>query len=355
MNLSDFDYELPDSFIAQTPVEPRDSSRLMIISRGSETVEHRIFREITAYLRPNDVLVLNDTRVIPARLHGVKADTGGAVELLLLRRLDELTWRALVGGRRVTVGRTLTFGDTGLQAEVIEEGDDSERVIRFNQPLDDTLQKLGETPLPPYIHTPAADPERYQTVYSRDPGSAAAPTAGLHFTPELLLDLRSRGVRFAYCTLHIGLGTFQPVRVERVEDHHMHHEWATLSAENAKLINETKLSGGRIIAVGTTAARTLETAAILSEGGDPAHPQESNACPWRPVIAFERDTNLFIYPGYRWRVVDGLITNFHLPKSTLLMMVSSFVGRERILSAYETAKAEGYRFFSFGDAMFMTE
>ncbi|PJF26760.1 MAG: tRNA preQ1(34) S-adenosylmethionine ribosyltransferase-isomerase QueA [Phototrophicales bacterium] len=355
MNLSDFDYELPDSFIAQTPAEPRDSSRLMIVSRSSETVEHRIFREITDYVRPSDVLVLNDTRVIPARLRGVKADTGGAVELLLLRKLDDLTWRALVGGKRVTVGRFLTFGDTGLRAEIIEEGEESERVIRFNHPLDHTLEQLGETPLPPYIHTPAADPERYQTVYSRDPGSAAAPTAGLHFTPELLIDLRNRGVRFAYCTLHIGLGTFQPVRVERIEDHHMHHEWATLNAENAKLINETKLAGGRVIAVGTTAARTLETAAILSEGGDPARPQESNACPWRPVIAFERDTNLFIYPGYRWRVVDGLITNFHLPKSTLLMMVSSFVGRERILSAYAIAKAEGYRFFSFGDAMFLTD
>jgi S-adenosylmethionine:tRNA ribosyltransferase-isomerase len=355
MNLSDFDYELPDSFIAQTPVEPRDSSRLMIVSRSSETIEHRIFREIADYIRPNDVLVLNDTRVIPARLHGVKADTGGAVELLLLRRLDDLTWSALVGGRRVTVGRVLTFGETDLQAEIIEEGEESERVIRFNQPLDHTLEQLGETPLPPYIHTPAADPERYQTVYSRDPGSAAAPTAGLHFTPELLLSLRERGIRFAYCTLHIGLGTFQPVRVEHIQDHHMHHEWATLNTENAKLINETKLGGGRVIAVGTTAARTLETAAILSEGGDLAHPHESNACPWHPVIAFERDTNLFIYPGYRWRVVDGLITNFHLPKSTLLMMVSSFIGRERILSAYETAKAEGYRFFSFGDAMFLTD
>jgi S-adenosylmethionine:tRNA ribosyltransferase-isomerase len=355
VNLSDFDYDLPDSFIAQTPAEPRDSSRLMIVSRSSERIEHRIFRQIVDYIRPGDVLVLNDTRVIPARLRGVKADTGGAVELLLLRQLDERTWRALVGGRRVGVGRSLIFGDTGLRAEIIEEVGEAERVIRFSQPLDHILEKLGETPLPPYIHTPTPDPERYQTVYSRVPGSAAAPTAGLHFTPELLLDLRSRGVRFAYCTLHIGLGTFQPVRVERIEDHRMHHEWAVLSAENAKLINETKLAGGRVIAVGTTAARTLETAAILSEGGDPARPQDSNACPWRPVIAFEGDTNLFICPGYRWRVVDGLITNFHLPKSTLLMMVSSFVGRERILSAYEIAKAEGYRFFSFGDAMFLTD
>lgn len=353
MNLSDFDYDLPEAFIAQTPAEPRDSSRLMIVPADG-ALEHRIFRELGAYLRAGDLLVLNDTRVIPARLHGVKEDTGGAVELLLLRRLDAVTWRALVGGKRIIVGRRLVFGDTGLTAEVIEELADSERVLRFSAPLDDALNAIGETPLPPYIHTPA-DSQRYQTVYNRDPGSAAAPTAGLHFTPDLLLALRQQGVRFAYCTLHIGLGTFQPVRVEQIEQHPMPTEWATLSADDARVINETKLSGGRVIAVGTTAARTLETAAILSEGGDPAHPHESNACPWRPVIAFERDTNLFIYPGYRWRVVDGLITNFHLPKSTLLMMVSSFMGRERMLSAYETAKTEGYRFFSFGDAMFLTK
>lgn len=353
MNVSDFDYELPDSFIAQTPAEPRDSSRLMVVDRHSGAIQHHIFREIVDYFRPGDVLVMNDTRVIPARLHGIKAETGGAVEILLLRRLDTTTWRTLVGGNRIRVGSRLKIGEIG--AEVIETLDDGERIVRFDIPLDERLNALGETPLPPYIRTKVSDPERYQTVYSRDPGSAAAPTAGLHFTPDLLLALRERGVRFAYCTLHIGLGTFQPVKTERLADHIMHHERAILSADTARTINEAKLAGGRAIAVGTTAARTLETAGILSEGGDPAQPQDGEACAWRPVIAFERDTNLFIHPGYRWRVVDGLITNFHLPKSTLIMMISAFAGRENVLRAYETAKTEGYRFFSFGDAMFLTD
>lgn len=353
MNLSDFDYELPESFIAQTPVEPRDSSRLMVLDRQTGVIQHRIFRDIVGYLRAGDVLVMNDTRVLPARLHGFKVATGGMVEALLLRRLDETTWRALIGGKRVGVGMRLQFGEIG--AEVVEQLEEAERVIRFDSPLDDRLNAMGETPLPPYIKAKLSDPERYQTVYNRDPGSAAAPTAGLHFTPDLLIQIRNMGVKFAYCTLHIGLGTFQPVKTERIADHIMHYERAILSADDAKIINEAKLAGGRVIAVGTTAARTLETAGILSEGGDPANPTESNACPWRPVIAFERDTNLFIYPGYRWRVVDGLITNFHLPKSTLMMMISAFAGRENVLHAYETAKAEGYRFFSFGDAMFITD
>ncbi len=354
MKLSEFDYDLPESFIAQTPAEPRDSSRLMLLDRQTGAIEHRVFRDILDYLHPGDVLVLNVTRVIPARLHATKADTGGAVEVLLLRQLDETRWQALVGGRRVLTGTQLIFGDTGISAEVVEELHESERIVQFNQPINDRLTQLGEMPLPPYIHERLADPERYQTVYNQAEGSAAAPTAGLHFTPELLHALRAKGVQFAQVTLDIGLGTFQPVKAENIRDHHIHSERARLTATDAKIINQAKLAGGLIIAVGTTVVRTLETAGILSEGGDPAHPDAPlEACPWRPVIAFERDTDLFIYPGYRWRVVDAMITNFHLPKSTLLMMISAFAGREHVLNAYETAKREGYRFFSFGDAMFI--
>ncbi len=352
MNLSDFDYDLPDSFIAQTPVEPRDSSRLLVLNRQTGALEHRSFRDIAEYIHPGDVLVVNNTRVIPARLQAVKTATGGAVELLLLRQLDDTHWQALAGGRRVETGTSLSFPGSAITAEVIEKLDGSERIINFSQPVNDLLLELGETPLPPYIHTRLDDAERYQTVYSRYEGSAAAPTAGLHFTPELLLSLKDSGVQMTYCTLHIGLDTFQPVRVEQIERHPMHSERATLSSDDARIINEAKLAGGRIIAVGTTSARTLETAAILSAGGDPSRPHElPDMCPWRPVIAFDRDTNLFIYPGYRWRAVDAMITNFHLPKSTLLMMISSFAGRDKVMNAYETAKREGYRFFSFGDAM----
>ncbi len=352
MRVSDFDYDLPESFIAQTPVEPRDSSRLMVIDRASDTLEHRHFRDLVELVDAGDVLVLNSTRVIPARLHATKTDSGGAVELLLLRKLDDIHWRALVGGRRLNAGTRLSFADSELTAEVAEVLEESERIIAFSAPVEPYLEALGEMPLPPYIHQRASDPERYQTVYSRQVGSAAAPTAGLHFTPELLLALRDKGVQFAYCTLHIGLDTFQPVRVEDVESHHIHSERASLTTENARIINDAKLAGGRIIAVGTTAARTLETAGILSAGGDPADPAAlGDACPWKPVVAFEADTNLFIYPGYRWRVLDGIVTNFHLPRSTLLMMISAFVGREKLMAAYEEAKRQGYRFFSFGDAM----
>ena len=354
MKLTDFDYDLPDSFIAQTPAEPRDSSRLLLLDRQNGAIEHQIFREIIDYIHPGDVLVLNTTRVIPARLHATKADTGGAVEVLLLRQLDDVRWQALVGGRRVLEGTKLIFGDSGISAEISEVLQESERVVRFSESINDWLDKLGEMPLPPYIHTPLVDPERYQTVFGQEKGSAAAPTASLHFTPELLHALRAKGVIFAQVTLHIGLGTFMPVKVDDIRDHHIHSERAMLSATDAKIINEGKLAGGRIIAAGTTVTRTLETAGILSEGGDPAHPDAPlDACPWRPVIAFERDTDLFIYPGYRWRVVDAMITNFHLPKSTLLMMISSFAGRDQVFNAYETAKREGYRFFSFGDAMFI--
>lgn len=358
LTLSDFDYDLPESFIAQTPVEPRDSSRLMRVDRRSGQISHHIFRDIVDYLHAGDVLVLNNTRVMPARLHAVKAGTGGSVEVLLLRRLpnppDGRRWHVLVGGRRVVPGVQLMFGTDGIYATVLETLDESERIIEFNVPIDEYLDELGETPLPPYITTPLIDPERYQTVYSRVVGSAAAPTAGLHFTPELLHRLREKGVQFAYCTLHIGLGTFLPVRVEDIRTHKIHREMAQLSPEDARVINEAKLAGGRIIAVGTTVARTLETAGILAEGGDPGDPSApAAACPLQPVIAFERDTDLFIYPGYRWRVVDALITNFHLPKSTLLMMIAAFSTRSIILNAYEQAKQHGYRFFSFGDAMLL--
>ncbi len=352
MKLADFDYELPESFIAQTPAEPRDSSRLMKLNRRTGALEHHVFREVVDYINPGDVLVLNTTRVIPARLHATKADTGGAVEVLLLRQMTDVRWHVLVGGRRILPGTKLMFGDTGLTATAVEMLEEAERIIEFNEPINHRLDDMGEMPLPPYIHAPLIDPERYQTVYNRQEGSAAAPTAGLHFTPDLLLALREKGVIFAHVTLNIGLGTFQPVKAEDIRDHHIHSELATLTADEARVINEAKLAGGRIIAVGTTVARTLETAGILSESGDPEHPERTvDACPWRPVTAFKQDTRLFIYPGYRWRVVDAMITNFHLPKSSLLMMISAFAGRENVMNVYETAKREGYRFFSFGDAM----
>jgi len=355
MNLTDFDYDLPESFIAQEPLEPRDSSKLMRLNRHTGQIEHHIFRDIINFINPGDVLVTNTTRVIPARLNAVKVATGGKVELLLLRQLDSTRWQALAGGRKVLPGVQLAFPGSDVTAEVLESLENSERIINFSQPVNNLLTQLGETPLPPYIHHRLADSERYQTIYSRQEGSAAAPTAGLHFTPELLLALREKGVKMASCLLHIGLDTFQPVRVERITDHHMHTEQALLSAEDAHIINEAKLAGGRVIAVGTTTVRTLETAAIVSAGGEPARAMQApEACPWRPVMAFKGDTNLFIYPGYRWRAVDAIITNFHLPKSTLIMMISAFAGRENVLHAYETAKQHNYRFFSFGDAMFIT-
>jgi S-adenosylmethionine:tRNA ribosyltransferase-isomerase len=354
MQLSDFDYHLPQEFIAQHPAEPRDSARLMVLNRQQHHIEHRIFRDIVDLINPGDVLVMNTTRVLPARLPAVKS-TGGAAEVLLLRQITPTRWQALVGGRNLTVGTALHFPGTELTAMIIQEGEGAQREVEFSEVLSSALlQQIGEMPLPPYIHTRPDDVERYQTVYSREEGSAAAPTAGLHFTPELLLELRDKGVQLAHCVLHIGLDTFLPVQEEEIEQHKIHSEHALLSAENAKVINEAKLAGGRVIAVGTTSARTLETAGILSAGGDPAHPEEiGEMCAWRPVIAFDRDTNLFIYPGYRWRVMDAMITNFHLPKSTLLMMISSFAGREFVLGAYEQAKEAGYRFFSFGDAMFI--
>lgn len=354
MNINDFDYDLPQEYIAQKPVEPRDSSKLMILNRSDARIEHKHFRDIIDYIQPEDVLVMNNTRVIPARIPAKRADTGGKMELLLLRQLDDLRWGVLIGGKRGEVGMPIAFDGSELTAEVVEVHGDSERVIAFSQPVNAYLQQLGQMPLPPYIHTQLENSERYQTIYSKIEGSAAAPTAGLHFTPELLLAIRDKGVQLAYCTLHVGLDTFLPVRVENIESHKIHSERALLTAENANIINKAKLAGGRVIAVGTTTTRTLETAAILSADGNPGNPSASeNICPWRPVIAFERDTDLFIYPGYQWRVVDALITNFHLPKSTLLMMISSFTSREFLLNAYEIAKQKNYRFYSFGDAMFI--
>ncbi|MCI0710020.1 MAG: tRNA preQ1(34) S-adenosylmethionine ribosyltransferase-isomerase QueA [Chloroflexi bacterium] len=364
MNLSDFDYDLPEERIAQTPAEPRDSSRLLILNRESGYIDHRIFRDLPEYLRPGDVLVLNQTRVIPARLYATKAETGGKVEILLLKQRDDNQWEALVGGKNVLPGVQLNLqhGAETITATVIEELDGPRRVLEFSETVYPYLDQFGEMPLPPYITDYHGDPERYQTVFARQQGSSAAPTAGLHFTGEMLFDLQRNGIKIAYVTLHIGLDTFAPVRVEHIEEHKIHRERAVLTADDAKIINEAKLNGGRIIAVGTTSARTIETAAIRSaafgtEDNDMSSVMATyrnlptNMCPWRPVIAIDEETDLFITPGYQWRGVDTLLTNFHLPKSTLLMMVSSFAGHETVLQAYQTAIGEGYRFFSFGDAM----
>ena len=353
MHTADFDYYLPPEQIAQRPVEPRDSSRLLVLDRASGALTHHVFHEIGAYFRPGDVLVFNQTRVIPARLKGRKSESGGQVEFLLLEKQSEREWRGLAGGKGIRVGTRLSFtgaDGTLIEGTVTEEGDRSERVVRFDEPLEPVLEALGEVPLPPYIREKLEDPERYQTVYARVPGSAAAPTAGLHFTPELLLALRERGVKMSYCTLHVGLDTFQPVHEDDLEAHRMHSERVYLSADDARTINEAKLAGGRIIAVGTTSVRVLEAAALRSAGVDDPYAPVT-ACPWRPVAALDGTTDLFIRPGYRYRAVDALITNFHLPRSTLLMLVSAFAGREVMLNAYITAREAGYRFYSFGDAM----
>ncbi len=354
MKTSDFDYDLPPEQIAQTPIEPRDASRLMVLNRADGSITHRVFRDISEYLHPGDMLVFNQTRVIPARLHGRKVATGGKVEFLLLRREADRTWRGLIGGHNVSEGMRLRFdGPDGASIEgtAIGSPDEAERVIRFDASLRPLLDRLGETPLPPYIHQRLADPERYQTVYAREDGSAAAPTAGLHFTPDLLARLREQGVSMAFCTLHIGLDTFQPVREEVMEEHKIHTERAILSAEDAAVINAAKQTGGRIVAVGTTSVRTLETAALRGAGIDDPYAEDGGECVWRPVAALDEPTSLFIRPGYRFRAVDALITNFHLPRSTLLALVSAFAGREAILAAYRVAQQKGYRFYSFGDAM----
>ncbi len=343
MKTSDFDYHLPESSIAQTPAEPRDSSRLLVLHRDTGDIEHCIFRDIGDYLRAGDLLVLNKTRVIPARIYARK-ETGGRVELLLLRRRDEFTWEALVGGKGLRVGKLVKVED-GPDAEIIEILDGSERLIKFSEPIEPYFSRVGHVPLPPYIHEKLSDPERYQTVYAREPGSAAAPTAGLHFTPRLLEELQAKGVEIAYVTLHVGLDTFAPVTEENPEEHVIHTEWCELPQETADLIYRTKQAGGRVVAVGTTSVRTLESAARSSK--------IDNSRIEDRIPPFVGSTSLYILPGYEFKVVDAMITNFHLPKSTLLMLVSAFAGRETILKTYETAIQEGYRFYSFGDAMLL--
>jgi S-adenosylmethionine:tRNA ribosyltransferase-isomerase len=382
LKTSDFDYELPPELIAQTPVEPRDASRLMVVHRATGQIEHRVFGDVGEYLRPGDLLVLNQTRVIPARLFGRKAETGGKVELLLLNRRDEHTWEALVRGKKLGPGTRVelqTAGGTGhgsrppqaagttrpetrLAAQIIAGTESGGRLVRFDEPIEPLLDELGVVPLPPYIHEPLADPERYQTVYSRVEGSVAASTAGLHFTPDLLVDLRRTGVEMAFITLHIGLDTFRPVKEEQVTDHQIHTEWYELSAPVAEQINRVRLEGRRVIAVGTTVVRALESAAGLGQQ-DEGSPEfrlvtescdtQGEACAWRTVSAYVGPTDLFIYPGHRFRVVDVMITNFHLPRSTLLMLVSAFTGQALISQAYQEAIHQRYRFFSFGDAMLL--
>ncbi len=339
MKTSDFDYHLPPEYIAQTPVEPRDSSRLMVLDRGSgAVVDHARFRDLGRFLKPSDLLVLNQTRVIPARLFGRKIPTGGRVELLLLRRVEPRTWETLVGGRGLKVGRRIQL-NAGPMAEILEDLGGARRLVRFDTPLRLVLDDIGQMPLPPYIHEKLSQPERYQTVYAREPGSAAAPTAGLHFTPRLLEGLQEQGLRIATVTLHVGLDTFAPVTEDNPQEHQIHTEWCQVPPEAADLINQTREQGGRVIAVGTTCVRTLESAATIKRRGT-----------YRvaPIIG---PTDLFILPGYEFKIVDGMITNFHLPRSTLIMLVSAFLGRENTLAAYEVAKQEKYRFYSFGDAM----
>ena len=338
MKTADFDYLLPETSIAQTPAEPRDSSRLLVLHRDTSELEHRIFRDVTDYLNPGDLLVLNQTRVIPARIYARK-DTGGRVELLLLRRRDTWTWEALVGGKGLRVGKKVKVEEDGPEAEIVELLDGSERLIRFSEPIESYFSKVGNVPLPPYIHEKLDDPERYQTVYAKEPGSAAAPTAGLHFTPRLLEELQVKGVRIAYVTLHVGLDTFAPVTEDDPEEHKIHTEWCELPQETADLINDTRARGKRVIAVGTTSVRTLESVSLENT--------DNNSL----VTPFTGPTSVFILPGYQFKVVDAMITNFHLPKSTLLMLISAFAGREKVLETYKTAVEEGYRFYSFGDAM----
>ena len=335
---SDFYFDLPKELIAQDPLEDRSASRLLVLNRKTGAVEHHTFREITNYVRSGDCLVLNNTKVIPARLMGVKEDTGAAIEVLLLKRRDNDVWETLVKpGKKARPGAKIVFGDGCLRAEVLDVEEEGNRLIRFDYEgiFEEVLDRLGEMPLPPYITHKLQDKNRYQTVYAKYEGSAAAPTAGLHFTEELLAQIEEMGVNIAYVTLHVGLGTFRPVKADNILEHHMHSEHYEVTPETAELINRTKESGGRVICVGTTSCRTVESAA--DENG-----RVQPGC---------GDTEIFIYPGYRFKVLDCLITNFHLPESTLVMLVSALAGRENVLAAYREAVEERYRFFSFGDAM----
>ena len=339
MNVSDFDYELPLELIAQKPSEQRDGCRLLVIHRDTGLLEHKHFFDVIDYLNPGDCLVLNDSRVIPARIYGVKEDTGAHIEFLLSKHLEGPKWQTLVRpGRRLHEGDIVSFGENGeLKAKILERDEGGTRIVEFlcEGNFLEVLDKLGQMPLPPYIERPAddADKDRYQTVYAREDGSVAAPTAGLHFTPELLDKIRAKGVSVAFVTLHVGIGTFRPVKVDKVEDHHMHFEEYTVTEENAEIINRTRANGGRIIAVGTTACRTMESATVDGQ-----------------LQVGSNSTGIFIYPGYEFKMVDCLITNFHLPKSTLMMLVSALYSREGMIKAYETAVKEQYKFFSYGDA-----
>jgi S-adenosylmethionine:tRNA ribosyltransferase-isomerase len=333
LKTSDFDYQLPAELIAQEPIEPRDASRLLVLDRATRKREHKSFAKIGDSLRPGDLLVVNRSRVVPARLNAKKIPGGGKAEILLLERLKPTEWKVLVGGKGLAVGRRVEL-ENGVKAEISQDLGGSQRLLVLERELGADLDALGEVPLPPYIHAPLQDRERYQTVYAKENGSAAAPTAGLHFTATLINELKTRGIGFAEVTLHIGLDTFAPVNEENAKEHVIHSEWCSLSAETAAAVNSTRHAGGRVIAVGTTSVRVLETAVQASA-----------------VAPFEGRTRLFILPGYKFQVVDGLLTNFHLPRSTLLMLVSAFAGRDLILETYREAIRERYRFYSFGDAM----
>ena len=341
MNTADFDFDLPEELIAQTPLEKRDASRLLVVDKETGAFSDQHFDQIIDQLQPGDALVMNNTRVLPARLYGIKPETGGHVELLLLKNVQGDDWEVLAKpAKRLRVGAQISFGDGRLTATVVDELDHGGRIVRFGYEgiFLEVLESLGEMPLPPYIHEKLADRERYQTVYAKENGSAAAPTAGLHFTEELLEQIAAKGVKLVYLTLHVGLGTFRPVSVDSLDDHEMHSEFYSLSEEAAQTLRQVKAKGGRVIAVGTTSIRTLETIGSKFQG---------------QIQADSGWTNIFIKPGYDWKVVDAFSTNFHLPKSTLVMLVSAFAGRSLTLEAYEHAIAERYRFFSFGDAMFI--
>ena len=341
MKTSDFYFDLPEELIAQDPLEDRSSSRLMVLDKNTGEITHRIFRDITEYLHPGDCLVINDTKVIPARLIGAKEDTGAKIEILLLKRKENDIWETLVKpGKKCRPGAKVVFGNGELRAEILEVLEDGNRLVQFSYEgiFEEVLDRLGQMPLPPYITHKLQDKNRYQTVYAKYEGSAAAPTAGLHFTKELLKEIEDSGVRIARVTLHVGLGTFRPVKVENVLEHHMHSEYYHVSKEAADIINDTRRNGGRVISVGTTSTRTLES--VAQDDGT--------------IVPGSGNTEIFIYPGYKFKAIDCLITNFHLPESTLLMLVSALAGKDHILAAYEEAVKERYRFFSFGDAMFIT-
>ena len=343
MKTSDFYYDLPQELIAQTPMVPRDMSRLMVIDKNTGEVEHKIFKDLIDYLRPDDCLILNDTRVIPARIYGVKKETGAVVEFLLLKQSENNVWECLCKpGKRAKIGTEFVFGDGIVECEVVDITDDGNRKVQFkcdSKEIYTILDKIGKMPLPPYITEELQNGELYQTVYSKELGSAAAPTAGLHFTKEMLKKIEDKGIKIGYVTLHVGLGTFRPVKVDDVTNHKMHSEHYHISKETADLINDTKKNGGRVIAVGTTSTRTLESVAT------------KNGC----ICEDEDDTSIFIYPGYEFKCIDGLVTNFHLPESTLIMLISAFAGYDNVMNAYKIAVKEKYRFFSFGDACFFTD